>query len=102
MGGKQRGAHSANTGKLLKENQELTEKIKKMKMKISNMASEIDRYKDLEIEIKSNETELKRKGQKQFLREKEDLIAEYEVKQDNLRQEIEELHQKLEQKTADG
>merc|ERR1719384_409796 len=99
--GKQRGAHSANTGKLLKENQELTEKIKKMKMKISNMASEIDRYKDLEIEMKSNETELKRKGQKQFLKEKEDLIAEYEVKQDNLRQEIEELHHKLEQKTAD-
>jgi len=71
-----------------------------MKQKISNMASEIDRLKDLEIEMKNNEVELKRKGQKQFQREKEDLIAEYEVKQDNLRQEIEELHQQLENKTA--
>merc|ERR1712228_142664 len=45
--------------------------------------------------------ELKRKGQKLFQREKEELIATYEVKQDNLRAEIEELHQKLEQKTAE-
>ena len=76
-------------------------KIKQMKAKISNLASEIDRYKDLEIEMKTNESELKRKGQKKFQREKEDLIAKYEVQQDNLRAEIEELHQKLEQKTAD-
>ena len=72
-----------------------------MKVTISNLASEIDRYKDLEIEMKSSEAELKRKGQKQFQREKEDLIAKYEVQQDNLRSEIELLHQTLEQKTAD-
>merc|ERR1712228_1098970 len=59
------------------------------------------RYKDLEIEMKTSEAELKRKGQKLFQREKEELIATYEVKQDNLRAEIEELHQKLEQKTAE-
>eukprot|EP00484_Ammonia_sp_Unknown_P002028 CAMPEP_0197022854 /NCGR_PEP_ID=MMETSP1384-20130603/3654_1 /TAXON_ID=29189 /ORGANISM="Ammonia sp." /LENGTH=491 /DNA_ID=CAMNT_0042450965 /DNA_START=61 /DNA_END=1536 /DNA_ORIENTATION=+ len=90
-----------DTGKILKENQELSEKIKKVRQKIANLASEIDRYKDLEIEAKNNEIELKRKGQKQFQKEKEDLIAEYEVKQDNLRGEIEILHQKLEQKTFD-
>ena len=100
-GGKRQSTNSQNTGKLLKENQELTEKIKKMKQQISTLASEIDRYKDLEIEMKTNESELKRKGQKQFQREKEDLIAKYEVQQDNLRSEIETLHQKLEQKTAD-
>lgn len=92
---------SANTGKLLKENEELSEKIKKIKLKVSKLASEIDHYKDLEIEMATNEAELKRKGQKLFQKEKEELIATYEVKQDNLRGEIEELHKKLEQKTAE-
>eukprot|EP01084_Bolivina_argentea_P265979 450997_1 len=91
---------SAGTGKILKENQEITAKIKKMKLKIADLAEEIDKYKELEIEMLSNAEDLKRKRKKQFEKDKEDLIAEYEVKQDNLRGEIEELNQKLENKTA--
>eukprot|EP01083_Nonionella_stella_P004125 11880_1 len=92
---------SANAGKLLGQNKELTAQVKKLEQKIKELEFDIDRYTDLEIEMKTSETELRRKGLKKAEKEKEELIAHYEVKQDNLRQEIEEMHRKLEQKTAD-
>merc|ERR1719245_2799100 len=90
-----------NTGRLMKENNELAEKVASMKRRIAALAEEITSFQDLEAEMKAREQDERRRAQKQFQRKKEDLIAEYEVKQDNLRQEIEALHQKLEQKTAD-
>eukprot|EP01083_Nonionella_stella_P206182 750144_1 len=51
--------------------------------------------------MKSSESEIRRKMEKKAEREKEELIATYEVKQDSLRGEIERFHQQLEQKTAD-
>ncbi len=68
------------TAKLLKDNNDLTLKIKKMKQRIERLSSDIDKYKEKEIEMESNADDLKRKQKKKFIKDKENLIAEYEVK----------------------
>jgi len=98
---KQNAVNDPATAKLLRENVTLERKIKDMKERIKELAKEIAEYQDKEIELRNLEQEIRRKEQKNFQRQKEDLIAEYEVKQDNLRAQLEQTHQKMEQKTYD-
>mmetsp|Transcript_25368 Transcript_25368/g.41328 ORF Transcript_25368/g.41328 Transcript_25368/m.41328 type:complete len:482 (-) Transcript_25368:141-1586(-) len=91
----------AQVNQLLQENIALDEKLKKLMKQKTDMKSKIDDFADQEAEMKNAEAEMKRRRHKEVQREKEDLIADYEVKQDNLRGQIEELHRKLEQKTFD-
>lgn len=94
------GASSMSDNKLLKQNVKLKQELEQKTEMIRGMQEEIAALKEKAIEAGSNTEEMRRKIQKEFHKKKDELERDYELQHENLRAEIEELHRKLEAKTA--
>ena len=92
---------NASNANLVKKNEELRVQVDRLRAVVDSQRAELRELHEEQKDAEENDADsIRRQVMQEFAREKEELIRDYELQHENLRSEIEDLHRKLEAKTA--